>query len=132
MRRVGRSALDGVEVNGLSFEELLFLAECNGAHVQAFRASHSSLSKFRTAVHAAASRTDIHLVASFSRAVMGQTGCGHYSPIAGYHPQTDMALVMDVARFKYPPYWAAGGAAVARHPGRRPADRPGPRLLSYE
>ena len=37
---------------------------------------------------------------------MGQTGCGHYSPIAGYHPQSDSALVMDVARFKYPPYWA--------------------------
>ena len=106
VRRVGRKALEGVEVHGLSFEEMLFLAECNGAHVQAFRAETSSLSKFRTAVRTAASRTDIHLVASFSRAVMGQTGCGHYSPIAGYHPQTDMALVMDVARFKYPPYWA--------------------------
>ena len=106
VRRVGRAALEGVEVNGLSFEEMLLLAECNGASVQAFRASQSSLSKFRTAVHTAASQPGIHLVASFSRAVMGQTGCGHYSPIAGYHPQTDMALVMDVARFKYPPYWA--------------------------
>ena len=106
VRRVGKAALEGVEVNGLSFEEMLLLAECNGASVQAFRASQSSLSKFRTAVHTAASQPDIHLVASFSRAVMGQTGCGHYSPIAGYHPQTDMALVMDVARFKYPPYWA--------------------------
>ena len=106
VRRVGRSALEGVEVHGLSFEEMLMLAECNGAHVQAFRAEASSLSKFRTAVRTAASRTDIHLVASFSRSVMGQTGCGHYSPIAGYHPQTDRALVMDVARFKYPPYWA--------------------------
>ena len=106
VRRVGKAALEGVEVNGLSFEELLLLAECNRASVQAFRAEQSSLSKFRTAVHTAASQPDIHLVASFSRAVMGQTGCGHYSPIAGYHPQTDMALVMDVARFKYPPYWA--------------------------
>ena len=106
VRRVGKAALEGVEVNGLSFEEMLLLAECNGASVQAFRASQSSLSKFRTAVHTAASQPGIHLVASFSRAVMGQTGCGHYSPIAGYHPQTDMALVMDVARFKYPPYWA--------------------------
>ena len=106
VRRVGKAALEGVEVNGLSFEEMLLLAECNGASVQAFRASQSSLSKFRTAVHTAASQPDIHLVASFSRAVMGQTGCGHYSPIAGYHPQTDMALIMDVARFKYPPYWA--------------------------
>ena len=35
----------------------------------------------------------------------GQTGDGHFSPIAAYHPETDSALVLDVARFKYPPYW---------------------------
>eukprot|EP00698_Gefionella_okellyi_P016080 TRINITY_DN4578_c0_g2_i12.p2 TRINITY_DN4578_c0_g2~~TRINITY_DN4578_c0_g2_i12.p2 ORF type:complete len:248 (-),score=53.32 TRINITY_DN4578_c0_g2_i12:1034-1777(-) len=35
-------------------------------------------------------------------------GCllqGHYSPIGGYHAERDLVLVMDVARFKYPPYW---------------------------
>ena len=106
VRRIGQKALQGVDIAGLSFEEMLLLAECNGASVQAFRSEHSSESKFRTAIHTAASQPGIHLVASFSRSVMGQTGCGHYSPIAGYHPQTDMALIMDVARFKYPPYWA--------------------------
>ena len=37
---------------------------------------------------------------------MGQTGDGHFSPIAGYDDETDRVLVMDVARFKYAPYWA--------------------------
>ena len=34
-------------------------------------------------------------------------GGGHFSPIGGYHAATDSALVLDVARFKYPPYWVA-------------------------
>ncbi len=32
-------------------------------------------------------------------------GIGHFSPIGGYHKTKDLVLIMDVARFKYPPYW---------------------------
>ena len=34
-----------------------------------------------------------------------QTGSGHFSPIGGYHAGRDMVLILDVARFKYPPHW---------------------------
>ena len=47
------------------------------------------------------------LVVSFSRKNIGQTGDGHYSPIAAYHEATDQCLVMDVARFKYAPFWVS-------------------------
>ena len=47
------------------------------------------------------------MVVSFSRAALGQTGDGHFSPIAAYSEETDRCLVLDVARFKYPPYWAS-------------------------
>ncbi len=30
----------------------------------------------------------------------------HWSPLAAYHEGTDRFLVLDVARFRYPPYWA--------------------------
>jgi glutathione gamma-glutamylcysteinyltransferase len=42
---------------------------------------------------------------SYSRKVLGQTGDGHFSPVGGYHPGKDLALIMDTARFKYPPHW---------------------------
>jgi Phytochelatin synthase len=45
------------------------------------------------------------LVSSFSREALGQTGDGHFSPIAAFHPETDQVLVLDVARFKYAPFW---------------------------
>lgn len=34
-----------------------------------------------------------------------QTGTGHFSPVGGYHAESDMVLILDVARFKYPPHW---------------------------
>lgn len=40
---------------------------------------------------------------------MYQTGTGHFSPIGGYHAERDMALILDVARFKYPPHWVPLG-----------------------
>lgn len=47
------------------------------------------------------------LVTSFARQSLSQTGDGHFSPIAAYHEPSDSCLVLDVARFKYTPYWVA-------------------------
>ena len=32
-------------------------------------------------------------------------GDGHFSPIAAYHRGLDHVLILDTARFKYPPHW---------------------------
>ncbi|KAL3925513.1 MAG: hypothetical protein SGILL_000355 [Bacillariaceae sp.] len=47
------------------------------------------------------------LVVSFSRQDLGQTGDGHFSTVAAYHAASDQLLVLDVARFKYAPYWVS-------------------------
>ena len=47
------------------------------------------------------------LVVSFSRGALQQTGDGHFSPLAAYHAETDQVLLLDVARFKYAPYWVS-------------------------
>ncbi len=36
---------------------------------------------------------------------MGQERGGHISPLAAYHEETDRFLILDVARYKYPPVW---------------------------
>ena len=38
------------------------------------------------------------VVVSYSRKALGQTGDGHYSPVGGYHKDTDQVLTLDVAR----------------------------------
>ena len=47
------------------------------------------------------------MVVSFDRSCLGQTGEGHFSPVGGYDAEGDRVLVLDVARFKYPPYWVS-------------------------
>ena len=45
------------------------------------------------------------LLVSYSRKRLGQTGDGHFSPVGGYHAARDLVLLLDTARFKYPPHW---------------------------
>ncbi|MGQ4001563.1 phytochelatin synthase family protein [Francisellaceae bacterium CB299] len=42
---------------------------------------------------------------NYNRADMGAVGGGHFSPLAAYNPGADSWLLMDVARYKYPPAW---------------------------
>jgi hypothetical protein len=46
------------------------------------------------------------MVISYSRKVMGQTGSGHFSPLAAYDAASDSVLILDTARFKYGAHWA--------------------------
>ena len=45
-----------------------------------------------------------HVIANFVGPPMGLEHFGHYSPVVAYHPQSDTALVLDVSRYKYPPW----------------------------
>jgi ATP sulfurylase len=60
---------------------------------------------FRDIVKKMVQRDDAFIVCSYSRTAFSQTGDGHFSPIGGYHPEQDMVLMLDTARFKYPPHW---------------------------
>lgn len=95
-----------VQAHGLTVDELACLATCNGASARLQRAESSSVEALR-AVIAASSRAGASpvLIASYSRRLLGQTGSGHFSPLAGYHEGQDRVLILDVARFKYSPHW---------------------------
>ena len=98
--------LDVVGRNGVTMDELGCLARCNGAEVELHRADEVTLAAFRHAlVIATTTSREPVLVVSYARQALGQTGDGHFSPIGGYHEGRDLALVLDVARFKYPPHW---------------------------
>ena len=47
-----------------------------------------------------------YIIANFAGAPSPSRG-GHFSPIAAYHKASDSFLIMDVARYKYPPFWIA-------------------------
>ncbi|KAF4676532.1 Condensin-2 complex subunit G2 [Perkinsus chesapeaki] len=92
---------------GVNFQQFAMLAECNGAKASTYYGSIATTEEFRQVVKDTLEKGagDRRLVVSYDRQVMHQTGCGHYSPVAAYDEDTDLCLVMDVARFKYPPHW---------------------------
>jgi glutathione gamma-glutamylcysteinyltransferase len=100
--------LEQVRLEGVSMTELACLSRCNGADAQVRHAAEQTLEQLRASIERAArSATDDVVIASYSRAPLGQTGSGHFSPIGGYHRGRDLALLLDVARFKYPPHWVS-------------------------
>jgi len=100
---------------GITMEEFHRLASCQGLGTTMKR-PHSlscTVDEFREDVRRSlcedtADQTLMPngiVVVSFGRSGLGQTGDGHFSPVAAYHEESDQILVLDVARFKYQPYW---------------------------
>ena len=102
------ASLEVVKQKGITFKEFTCLARCSGLDVQLFRLTgHVTQQHFRELVRSLTTTDDRVIVMSYSRKTLKQTGDGHFAPIGGYHPQQDLILVMDVARFKYPPHWVS-------------------------
>jgi len=131
--------LERVKEEGVSLPQVACLARCNGAVARVVRpppfegdgipnaggaedegtesdAARAAVAEaeadFRAAVLAACRGGPESIVASYSRALVRQTGDGHFSPIGAYDEQSDAVLVLDVARFKYSPHWLPVGDLV--------------------
>ena len=99
-------SLDRATAEGLQLVEVACLAQCNGAQAEWVVAEPAGLPAFRAALEAACrAPAGPFLVAAYARGALGQTGAGHYSPLAAWHAPSDQVLILDVARFKYPPHW---------------------------
>ncbi|KAI5799955.1 Phytochelatin synthase-domain-containing protein [Geopyxis carbonaria] len=112
--------LEWVRAKGITLAEFSCLARCNGLDAETRFADQSTEDEFTAAVKASAEGDGSFVALSYSRAALGQTGQGHFSPVGGYtEEQGGMVLVLDVARFKYPSYWVPVKALFA---ALRPAD----------
>lgn len=69
--------------------------------------THLTLSKMRFDMKVALTDPSSRLIVNYHRAAAGQVGSGHFSPVGAYHQGTDSFLILDVARYKYPPVWIA-------------------------
>jgi glutathione gamma-glutamylcysteinyltransferase len=97
--------LPHVQAHGVTLEELACLARCNGLIAEVHRADRRELARLRDDALAAARGDGSVVIASYDRGALGQTGAGHFSPLGGVDAEEQRALVLDVARFKYPPHW---------------------------
>jgi glutathione gamma-glutamylcysteinyltransferase len=105
--------LEVIRLKGITMPKLACLGRCNGADVITKYASSIDVDEFRRDVKRICRLCDevgneivnTVMIVSYSRSVLNQSGTGHFSPIGAYDEEEDMILIMDVARFKYPPHW---------------------------
>lgn len=102
--------LESIAENGITMAEFVCLARCNGlaAHAKTREEGALTIDKFRSDVIKSCESDATFLAVSFGRKILGQTGSGHFSPIAAFATDEqgeDWILILDVARFKYPAYW---------------------------
>mmetsp|Transcript_82650 Transcript_82650/g.229328 ORF Transcript_82650/g.229328 Transcript_82650/m.229328 type:complete len:263 (-) Transcript_82650:130-918(-) len=89
-----------------ALQQVAALMECAGPKVKAVQLGQSNAAAFRKELVAAFESSPLRYVSvNFDRRTLGQEGVGHHSPVGAYDAGTDRALVMDVARYKYPPAW---------------------------
>lgn len=94
--------LQEVMEKGITVDELACTAVCEGVDVTVHRGFDISQARklIRRSVRNPTDGTFQFLAVSFHRARLGQTGTGHFSPIAAYESESDSVLILDVARFK--------------------------------
>ncbi|KAK9712218.1 hypothetical protein K7432_007285 [Basidiobolus ranarum] len=100
----GCAPKEEVKRKGITFNQFYCLAE-NHCDVSAKRGDQVTYEEFVEDVKRVSSSGTEHMVISFSRKTLQQTGDGHFSPLGGYNIERKLALVLDVARFKYPCYY---------------------------
>jgi len=101
--------LDGVCVLGsmqwrhgrdlLRFEEVSIIKQRYSSDSYSKQTNESTLEHFRECIKRGTTSDNLHMVVSYDRRGVSQTGTGHFSPIGGYNEQRDMVLVLDVGSF---------------------------------
>ncbi|MBY6239896.1 phytochelatin synthase family protein [Methylosinus sp. Sm6] len=104
---------DSILQRGMTLDELGALFARFGLSARTVHAAQSSLEEFRALAIDHLSRKKHHVVVNYLRAALGQQRGGHISPLAAYDGRTDRFLVLDVARYKYPPVWIAAADLFA-------------------
>jgi hypothetical protein len=94
-----------VETQGMTLDELARFAANMGATTETLRAADVPIATLRDHLKAALVTAGTRIMVNYSRKPLLQEGDGHISPVAAYDAATDSFLVLDVARYKYPPQW---------------------------
>lgn len=96
-----------VAAQGMSLEELFDSLKTFNQHASIHYAAETKVDGFRKVVIAAMRSGNSDIIVNFNRKIINEQGAGHFSPIAAYDVKTDKVLMLDVARYKYPPVWVS-------------------------
>ena len=90
---------------GMTLDQLGGLLALQLLNVEVRHAGDATLDEFRAKAREYLGQKDHFVIINYLRMAIGQERGGHISPLAAYDAQTDRFLILDVARYKYPPVW---------------------------
>jgi Phytochelatin synthase len=91
--------------DGMTLDQLGQVLSAYPITVRVTHASDTDLAACRDSLNRAIRDPDTYVVVNYDRGAIGQESAGHISPVAAYHEGTDRYLILDVARYRYPPVW---------------------------
>ncbi|PJD95906.1 MAG: glutathione gamma-glutamylcysteinyltransferase [Parachlamydia sp.] len=101
-----------VAQRGMSLEDLAMVLKVFPVKVLKYEGLDFSQEEIRDLIISALKNPNQCVLALYQRKELQQEGGGHWSPIAAYEAESDSFLVLDVARFKYPPVWVNTSAFI--------------------
>jgi hypothetical protein len=97
--------LELIKKQGITLDQLAGMIGTYPVNVTLNHAAASSVEKFRTDARQALATPGHFVIVNYLRKAIGQERGGHISPLAAFDVETDRFLILDVARYKYPPVW---------------------------
>jgi len=90
---------------GMTLDQLGGFLALHPVTIEVHHAADGGLDAFRTAARDYLAAKDHFVIVNYLRKAIGQQTGGHISPLAAYDAKADRFLILDVARYKYPPIW---------------------------
>jgi hypothetical protein len=90
---------------GMTLDQIGQLLALQSIAVEVHHASDGGLEEFRAVARNYLGQKEHYVIANYLRKTLGQQLGGHISPLAAYDAKADRFLILDVARYKYPPVW---------------------------
>jgi Phytochelatin synthase len=90
---------------GMTLDQLGAILGTQPVHAEVRHASDSSADEFRKLASTYLGEKGHFVLVNYLRKAMGEETGGHISPLAAYDAKADRFLILDVARYKYPPVW---------------------------
>ena len=98
---------------GTTLDQLGAFVAYHGLDSEVHHAGDETLDTFRDRAREALSGGGRYVIVNYLRKALGQQVGGHISPLAAYDEKQDRFLIMDVARYKYPPVWVSSADLYA-------------------
>lgn len=94
-----------LDKQGMTLDQIGAILSTQPIKAEVRHASDASLEQFRTQASSFLAKPGHFVIVNYLRKAMGQEKGGHISPLAAYDEKADRFLILDVARYKYPPVW---------------------------